>query len=143
MGYGHAWVWTHTLGDQELAARIRSDEIDILVDCIGHTRGTRLDALASKPAPVMVSWLGYLGTTGLPAMDFRLRACEFFNFADGFDAAKLARVAQGHADSIREEGCLVERACVDADPDGSPRRVVLAYFQRLRPQTRSSRPSSA
>ncbi len=72
MGYGHAWVWTHTLGDQELAARIRSDEIDILVDCIGHTRGTRLDALASKPAPVMVSWLGYLGTTGLPAMDFRL-----------------------------------------------------------------------
>jgi len=72
MSYGHTWVFTHGLDDAALAQRIRQDGIDILIDCAGHTLGTRLDALASKPAAIMMSWLGYLGTTGLPAMDYRL-----------------------------------------------------------------------
>jgi protein O-GlcNAc transferase len=72
MSYGHTWVFTHGLDDAALAHRIRQDGIDILVDCAGHTLGTRLDALAGKPAAILMSWLGYLGTTGLPAMDYRL-----------------------------------------------------------------------
>ena len=72
MDYGHRWTWVHGLNDAELAAQIERDRIDILVDCAGHTRGTRLSALAGKPAPVMMSWLGYPGDTGLPAMDYRL-----------------------------------------------------------------------
>ncbi len=71
-GYGHSWVLTHDLGNAALAARIKNDGIDILIECSGHTQGTRLKALAVKPAPVMISWLGYLGTTGLPAMDYRM-----------------------------------------------------------------------
>ena len=72
MGYGHRWEWVHGLSDAELAAKIERDAIDILVDCEGHTQGTRITALAGKPAPIMMSWLGYLCTTGLPAMDYRL-----------------------------------------------------------------------
>lgn len=72
MGYGHRWNWVHGLNDAELAAQIERDAIDILVDCAGHTNGTRITALAGKPAPIMMSWLGYLCTTGLPAMDYRL-----------------------------------------------------------------------
>lgn len=72
MAYGHKWIWIHDLDDEALATRIEDDGIDILVDCVGHTKGTRLRALASKPAPVMILWLGYLGATGLPAMDYRL-----------------------------------------------------------------------
>lgn len=72
IGYGHRWHWIHELDDAALAARIESDGIDILVDCMGHTQGTRLTALARKPAPVIMSWLGYLGATGLPAIDYRL-----------------------------------------------------------------------
>lgn len=71
-GYGHRWHWVHGLDDAGLAALVERDAIDILVDCMGHTHGTRISALAGKPAPVMASWLGYLCTTGLPAMDYRL-----------------------------------------------------------------------
>lgn len=72
MEYGHPWRWVHALDDAALAAQIERDAIDILVDCAGHTHGTRLTALAGKPAPVMMSWLGYLHASGLPAMDYRL-----------------------------------------------------------------------
>ncbi len=57
------------LDDAALAQQIRADAIDVLVDLSGHTAGSRLTAFAYRPAPVMVSWLGYFATTGLPYMD--------------------------------------------------------------------------
>lgn len=58
-----------TLNDQALATQIRHDEIDVLIDLSGHTAGSRLTVFAHRPAPVLVSWLGYFATTGLPVMD--------------------------------------------------------------------------
>jgi protein O-GlcNAc transferase len=57
------------LSDLELAQRIGSDGIDILIDLSGHTGGSRLGAFAYRPAPAQVSWLGYYATTGLDCMD--------------------------------------------------------------------------
>jgi predicted O-linked N-acetylglucosamine transferase (SPINDLY family) len=57
---------------KKLAERIRSDEIDILVDLAGHTTGEAYLAFARKPAPIQVSWLGVLSTTGMSTMDYFL-----------------------------------------------------------------------
>jgi predicted O-linked N-acetylglucosamine transferase (SPINDLY family) len=70
--YIDQWIPTHGLSDEALAERIRADRIDILVDLAGHTAHNRLQVFARKPAPVLVSWLGYGYTTGLSAVDYLL-----------------------------------------------------------------------
>ena len=65
-----SWQNVAGLTDQDLATQIMSDAVDILVDLSGHSAKNRLLMFARKPAPVLVSWAGYVGTTGLGAMDY-------------------------------------------------------------------------
>lgn len=60
------WRNVSGLGDAALAALIRADGIDVLIDLGGHTGDSRLAVLALAPAPVRLTALGYPGTTGLP-----------------------------------------------------------------------------
>ena len=59
------------LDDAALAALVRQDRIDILVDLTMHMSDRRLLAFARRPAPVQLCWFAYPGTTGLETMDYR------------------------------------------------------------------------
>ena len=63
---------------KQLAEAIAADEIDVLVELGGHSGIPQLATMAQRPAPVQATWLGYLNTTGLTRIDYRLTDC----FAD-------------------------------------------------------------
>ncbi|MDX2115954.1 MAG: tetratricopeptide repeat protein [Planctomycetota bacterium] len=66
------WRPIARLGDDEAAAQIVGDRVDILLECHGHTRGQRFGVLQRRPAPLQGTYLGYPNTTGLRAVDFRI-----------------------------------------------------------------------
>lgn len=66
------WRQVDTMTDDRLAELINQDNIDILIDLSGHTKGNRLPVFARKPAPLQISWLGYWGSTGLDSIDYVL-----------------------------------------------------------------------
>jgi predicted O-linked N-acetylglucosamine transferase (SPINDLY family) len=66
------WYDVVGLTDEQLAARVRADRIDILVDLAGHTARNRLLAFARKPAPIQCTHFGYPDTTGLSTVDYRM-----------------------------------------------------------------------
>ena len=55
----------------DAAAKLIEDrDLDILVDLAGHTRGTRLELFAYRPAPISAHYLGYSATVGAPYIDY-------------------------------------------------------------------------
>lgn len=73
------WDLSALLEDpKRIARKIHADAIDILFDLSGHSAVSGLAALAWKPAPVQLSGLGYMATTGLPAVDYFVtdRCCD-------------------------------------------------------------------
>lgn len=104
------WVDVPSMPDAALDQRIRADRIDILVELAGHSAGNRLTALVAKPAPIIVTALGYPNTTGIPAVDYRL-----------VDALTDPPGTEAHATETlwRLDPCFL---CYRA-PDGMPERV--------------------
>ncbi len=58
--------------DDAVARLITEQEIDILIDLMGHTSDNRLPVLAQRPAPVQVHYLGYPGTLGVDFIDYMI-----------------------------------------------------------------------
>ena len=56
--------------DRDIADLIRELSVDIAVDLGGFTTNNRTGALASRPAPVQIGFLGFPATTGMAAVDY-------------------------------------------------------------------------
>lgn len=60
----------HTLSDRQTAEQVLADEVDILIDLHGLSAGARPGIFALHPAPKQGTYLGFIGTTGMPWFDF-------------------------------------------------------------------------
>lgn len=60
------------LSHRDAAKAIHQDQVDILIDLKGYTRGSRPMIPALRPAPVQVSYLGYPATMGADFIDYIL-----------------------------------------------------------------------
>jgi predicted O-linked N-acetylglucosamine transferase (SPINDLY family) len=91
------WRESGNFTDDQLARQIRDDQVDILVDLAGHTAGNRLLVFARRPAPIQITWLGYLGTTGLRAMDYLLAdRCLVPSEAEPYYTERVLRMPHGY-----------------------------------------------
>ena len=72
MTVSDSWVSVVGMAPLAVAQKIRTDNIDILVELAGHTAGNRLDVMALRPAPIQVTYIGYPNTTGLETINYRI-----------------------------------------------------------------------
>ena len=60
----------HAVTDRQVAEQVLADEIDVLIDLHGLSSGARPGIFALHPAPKQGTYLGFIGTTGMPWFDF-------------------------------------------------------------------------
>jgi protein O-GlcNAc transferase len=91
------WRQVQGLSDPELCEVIARDKIDVLVDLSGHTTRNRLTAFAKKPAPVQVTMVGCMQTTGLRAIDYRITDewLDPVGMTEAFHSERLVRMKSG------------------------------------------------
>ena len=104
------WHDIRALDDATAWALVREQKIDILVDLSGHTLGHRLGVFARRAAPVQLTWLGFLYTTGLQAMDWRLTDASM----DPAEAQSL------HVERLFNMRCMAVFAPSALTPDITP-----------------------
>jgi protein O-GlcNAc transferase len=66
------WREWRSVSDEDMARAIAEDCVDILVDLAGHSGISQLPVMARQPAPVQATWIGYLATTGMTRIDYRI-----------------------------------------------------------------------
>lgn len=58
--------------NEQIINKIRKDGIHILIDLAGHSINNNLEIFYYKPAPIQMSWLGSMNTTGIKEIDYKI-----------------------------------------------------------------------
>jgi protein O-GlcNAc transferase len=103
--HADAVVELAALDDAAAAAAVAATGLDVLVDLMGHSAFARPGILARKPAPVIVTHLGYHGGVGLSSVDFKVTDAVA-DLADG-DGALRERL-------LRLDGCVMPLRAYEA-----------------------------
>jgi predicted O-linked N-acetylglucosamine transferase (SPINDLY family) len=91
------WREVASLNTVDFAARVRADGVDVLIDLASHTAENKLEAFAHRPAPVQVTMIGLMQTTGLRSMDYRITDALLDPVGESanFSSEKLWRLESG------------------------------------------------
>jgi predicted O-linked N-acetylglucosamine transferase (SPINDLY family) len=108
------------LSERQAAARIATDELDILVDLGTHTHGSKPGILALKPARVQITHVASAGVVGLSTVDFKLTDA----FADLPDMQRFQLETL-----LPMEGCVYPYRAIPAAEDHPFRRNQLGIPQ--------------
>lgn len=96
----HVGGWHEITGksEREVAEMIAGEEIDILIDLGGFGDNGQIAALAYRPAPVQIKWVGtQASTTGMKAIDWFIT--DRWETPDGFETfytERLLRLPDGY-----------------------------------------------
>ncbi len=88
------WRNASRMPPDAVADLIHQDRIDILVDLAGHSGTPNLAVFAQQPAPVQATWVGYLNTTGLTRIQYRIsdQHSDPVGLTDRYHTEKLVRL---------------------------------------------------
>ncbi len=88
------WRAASRMPPADVADLIHADGVDILVDLAGHSGTPNLRVFAHRPAPVQATWVGYLNTTGLSRIQYRISdlQCDPPGLTDRFHTEQLLRL---------------------------------------------------
>ena len=125
-GFDHV-RFIRSLPDEAAARLIRQDEIDILIDLNGFTAGTRLAVLRHKPAPVQVTYLGFIGPVPLPELDYIL-ADDFVIPAATQHLYSPPPLSIAHIYQANDQGRGIAPQITRAEAGLPPDRVVFCCF---------------
>lgn len=92
-----------SLGDRDIANKVNSARIDVLVDLKGFTQEARTNIFAYRPAPLQVNYLGYPGTMGASYFDYIIGDNTVFEKSDEeFYSEKLVRLPHTYQPNDRK-----------------------------------------
>jgi predicted O-linked N-acetylglucosamine transferase (SPINDLY family) len=131
------FVDLHGRAAGQVAHAIRADGVDILVDLKGHTIGAPHRALALRPAPIQVHYLGYPGTLGGGLVDYLIGDAVVTPAAHAADYAEtLVRLPGSYQINDRDRPVALPPSRAELGlPDDA---VVLCNFNatwKLRPES--------
>src|SRR5262245_4619598 len=132
-------VWRNAakLTDSEMTDAIQGDRIDILVDLAGHTGVSRLGVFAQQAAPVQAAWLGYLSTTGLKRIQYRVTDgyCDPPGLTDRLHTETLVRLPHS-------QWCyrpFISVPCAQSPPCVRSGHITFGSFNQIAKLSRSAR----
>lgn len=130
------FVDAHLWSDVTIAQWLIDREINILVDLKGHTELARPGIIALKPAPLVVSYLGYPGSSGMPAVDYIIGDAVVTPFQNQ-DQFSESIVQLPHSYQCNDRSRPLPKLCSSRDSEGLPAdALVFAAFNnpyKIRP----------
>ena len=115
--------------DKQIINQIRSDGIHILIDLAGYTFNNRLSIFFYNPAPIQISMLGYLPTTGIKEIKYKIGDPHIYpktiekNFSE-----KILRLPNIWSDFVVKQNIDIPQSSFDEKND----QIIFGCFVTLR-----------